>query len=104
MRVDDGVVAPPPVLRVVSVTVMVPPAPAAVGAERLETPRSGPMRSVRLDRLLPSDDSATTLSASASANSVYVPVASPAGRVAETEPLLDAPAASAGTARLASAV
>src|SRR5512145_89673 len=92
--------APPPWLRVVSVTVMLWPGPAVPGAANAETIRSGPICSTRAEVLLFSVVSDTALVASALAITYQLPVARPAGTVTVVDPVWLAPPASAGTLRL----
>jgi hypothetical protein len=60
--------APPPLLRVVSVTAIVVPAPAVAGAENTETTRSGPTRISAYMALFDSDTSPMASLPSAFAN------------------------------------
>ena len=92
--------APPPWLRVVSLTLMGAPAPAMPGTVSALGTRSGPMVSARDSVLLDSEVSTRASSPSALAMRYQEPVVVPAGMVTLTEPELAAPGASAATARL----
>src|SRR5262245_25527995 len=99
--VVDATASPPPMLDVASVTVTVAPSPATAGTVRLETVRSGPMRTAPLTReLFVSDVSVIALFASALAMMKYVPTAVFGGIVTVVVAELMAPEVSTGTGRV----